>query len=114
MPMVPSNETLVMQRPQKFAVATVTRLLTPIKGEPPMNVGKGRKRNPVVTEMYNHLIVNRNQWFHVNAPITSKKALASMRISLYNRAKKDNMTISTSSLFNEETKMYDLWVMLTA
>lgn len=114
MPMVPSNETLVMQRPQKFAVTTSTKLLTPIKGEPPMHVSKGRKRNPVVTEIYNHLIVNRNQWFHVNAPITSKKTLESIRVSLYNRAKKDNMTISTSSLFNEDTKMYDLWVKLTA
>lgn len=114
MPMVPSAETLVAQRPERFAVSKQTKLLTPIKGEPPVNVGKGRKRNPVVTEMYNHLIVNRNHWFHVNTPITSKKALESMRVSLYNRAKKDNMYISTSSMFNEHTKMYDLWVMLTA
>jgi hypothetical protein len=77
-----------------------------------MNSGKGRRRNPVISTIYNELITNRNEWFHVNIPITSKQQLASLRVSLYTRAKKDNLTISSSSLYNETTKMFDLWVML--
>lgn len=114
MAIVKSNETIVATTPEKFAVAQSTKLLTAIKGEPPVNLSKGRRRNPVITEMYNELIANRNVWFHVNIPITSQKQLASIRTSLYTRARKDNMYTATSSMFNEQTKMYDLWVMLTA
>lgn len=114
MAIVQSTETILSKTPQKFAVSEPTKLLTPIKGEPPVNFGKGRKRNPVITEIYNELLTNRNVWFHVNIPITSQKQLASLRTSLYTRARKDNMYVATSSIFNEKTKMFDLWVQLTA
>lgn len=108
-----SDETILENSPQKFAMNQVSKLLTPIKGEPPVVSGRGRRRNPVITEIYNSLIVNRNVWFHLNIPITSKKQLASIRTSLYNRAKKDGMSTATSSVYNEKTKMFDMWVMLT-
>lgn len=114
MPMIASSETLVSQNPAKFKMAQPTKLLTRINGEPPMNAGKGRRRNPVITAIYNELVSERNVWFHVNIPITDKKQLASIRTSLFARAAKDNLSTATSSVFNEETKMYDLWVMLTA
>ena len=109
----PSVETMIQSNPRKYALAEPTKLLTKIKGEPPMNSGKGRRRNPVITSIYNELITNRNEWFHVNIPITSKQQLASLRSSLCSRALKDNLTLSTSSLFNEATKMFDLWVTLS-
>ena len=112
MAMRPSVETQIETNPRKFAINQPTKLLTKIKGEPPIGSGKGRRRNPVITNIYNELIVNRNEWFHVNIPITSNKQLASIRMSLYARAKKDNLTLSTSSLYNETTKMFDLWVLL--
>lgn len=108
----PSVETLIQSNPRKYALAEPTKLLTRIKGEPPMNSGKGRRRNPVITNIYNELITNRNEWFHVNIPVTSKEQLSSLRVSLYTRAKKDNLTLSTASLYNDTTKMFDLWVML--
>jgi hypothetical protein len=108
----PSVETLIQSNPRKYALAEPTKLLTKIKGEPPMNNGKGRRRNPVITAIYNELITNRNEWFHVNIPVTSKEQLASLRMSLYTRARKDNLTLSSSSLYNETTKMFDLWVLL--
>lgn len=108
----PSVETQIETNPRKFAIAEPTKLLTRINGEPPTASGRGRRRNPVITNIYNELITNRNVWFHVNIPITSKQQLASIRISLYNRAKKDNLTLSTSSLFSDTTKMFDLWVLL--
>lgn len=108
----PSVETLIQSNPRKYALAEPTKLLTRIKGEPPMNTGKGRRRNPVITTIYNELITNRNEWFHVNIPVTSKEQLASIRTSLYTRARKDNLTLSASSLYNEVTKMFDLWVTL--
>lgn len=114
MPIIYSDDTLVSQAPEKFKMNEPSKLLTPIKGEPPVNAGRGRRTNPVVNEIYTSLLTNRNQWFHVNIPLTSNKQLASLRISLYNRAKKDNMSISTTSVFNDKTKMFDLWVMLTA
>jgi hypothetical protein len=107
-----SVESLIHSNPRKYALAEPTKLLTKIKGEPPMNSGKGRRRNPVITAIYNELITNRNEWFHVNIPITSKQQLASFRASLSSRALKDNLTLSTTSLFNEPTKMFDLWVIL--
>lgn len=109
----PSIETQIETNPRKFAIAEPTKLVTFIKGEPPSSSGKGRRRNPVITEVYNSIITNRNAWAHVNIPITNAKQLNSIRTSLYNRAKKDNLRIATSSLFNEKTKMFDLWVMLT-
>ena len=108
----PSVETLIQSNPRKYALAEPTKLLTRIKGEPPMNSGKGRRRNPVITAIYNELITNRNEWFHVNIPVTSKEQLSSLRMSLYTRAKKDNLTLSSSSLYNETTKMFDLWIIL--
>ena len=114
MPMIPSVETQLSQNPRRFAVAEPTKLLTFIKGEPPVNSGRGRRRNPVISEIYNNLIANRNEWAHVNIPVTNKKQLASLRASLTARAAKDNLRISTSSMFNEKTKMFDLWLMLTS
>jgi hypothetical protein len=102
-----------MQNPRKFAIAEPTKLLTFIKGEPPVNSGRGRRRNPVISDIYNSLITNRNEWAHVNIPITNQKQLASLRASLSSRAVKDNLRMQTSSMFNEQTKMFDLWVMLT-
>ena len=108
----PSVETMIQSNPSKYALAEPSKLLTRIKGEPPMNTGKGRRRNPVITSIYSELITNRNEWFHVNIPVTSKQQLASLRVSLYARAKKDNLTLSSTSLYNETTKMFDFWVML--
>lgn len=114
MPIIESNETQFNRNPKKFAAANQpSKLLRRITGEPPMNVGRGKKRNPVISEMYAELLNNRNAWFHVEIPITSKKHLASIRTSLYTRASKDNLHISTTSVFNETTKMYDMWIMLT-
>ena len=108
-----SVESLIQSNPKKYALAEPTKLLTKIKGEPPMNSGKGRRRNPIITAIYNELITNRNEWFHVNIPVTSKQQLASLRASLSSRALKDNLTLSTTSLFNEATKMFDLWIILS-
>ena len=108
-----SVESLIQSNPRKYALAEPTKLITKIKGEPPMNSGKGRRRNPVITAIYNELITNRNEWFHVNIPVTSKQQLASLRASLSSRALKDNLTLSTTSLFNEATKMFDLWIILS-
>jgi len=112
MAMRPSVETQIETNPRKFAITEPTKLLTRINGEPPIGSGKGRRRNPIITNIYNELITNRNVWFHVNIPITSKQQLASIRMSLYFRAKKDNLTLSTSSLYNEKIKMFDLWILL--
>lgn len=113
MPMIPSVETQIQQNPRKFAVAEPTKLLTFIKSEPPVGSGKGRRKNPVITEIYSALLTNRNEWAHVNIPITNKKQLQGIRASLTARAAKDNLRIATASQFNEKTKMIDLWVMLT-
>lgn len=113
MAMVISNETKIEQSPQKFAMHQPSKLLTFIKGEPPIAAGKGRRANPIVTQIYTELLTHRNEWAHVNIPVTSKKQLESLRISFYNRAKKDNLHMSTSSVYNEKTKTFDLWVMLT-
>ncbi len=112
MPMIPSIETQLNQNPRKFAVAQPTKLLTRVS-QPPVGSGKGRKRNPVITAIYAELLNNRNEWFHVNIPLTDKKQVAAIRASLYARAAKDNLTTESVSRFNEDTKMYDLWVMLT-
>jgi len=109
-----STETQAHLAPKRFAIAEPSKILTFLKGEPPVNAGKGRRRNPVITEIYNALIQNRNVWAHINIPITSREQLGSLRATLYSRAKKDNLLTQTSSLFNEKTKMYDFWVMLTS
>ena len=112
MPIIPSTETQVINNPKKFAIAAPTKLLTRVS-QPPLNSGKGRKRNPIVTAIYAELLENRNEWFHVNIPLTDKKQVASLRAGLYARAAKDNLATESVSLFNDETKMYDFWVMLT-
>lgn len=114
MPMITSTETQVFQNPGRFKMAEPTKLLTPIQGEPPIGAGKGRKRNPVISAIYNELVGKRNQWFHVNIPITDKKQLSSLRAALFQRAAKDNLSLSSASVLNEQTKMIDLWIMLTA
>ena len=107
-----SDETKVATQPQKFAMAE-GKAVTFIKGEPPTGI-RGRKSNPVINEIYYSILTNRNVWAHVNIQITSKKQRTSIVASLYNRAKKDNLNLSTRSMFNDRTKTYDLWVMLTA
>jgi hypothetical protein len=113
MAIIESIETQIDRNPRKFAIAEPTKLLTFIKGEPPVNSGKGRRRNPVISELYSNLLTNRNEWAHVNIPVTNQKQLASLRASLSSRAAKDNLRIASASQFNEKTKMIDLWVMLT-
>ena len=113
MAIIESVETQAMRNPKKFAIAEPTKLLTFIKSEPPVGSGKGRRKNPVITEIYSALLTNRNEWAHVNIPITNKKQLGGIRASLTARAAKDNLKIATASQFNEKTKMIDLWVMLT-
>lgn len=111
---IESTETQLTRNPRKFAAADQpTKLLKRITGEPPINAGRGKRRNPVISAMYAELLENRNVWFHVEIPITDKKQLTSIRTSLYTRAYKDNFHVASTSVFNEKTKMYDLWVMLT-
>lgn len=107
-----SDETKVEVSPRKFAINETTKVITFINGEPPSISGRGRRANPVITQIYSSLLTNRNQWAHVNIPITSKKQLESLRLSLYTRAGKDNLTLNTRSMFNDRTKLYDFWVML--
>lgn len=114
MAMTPSTETLLVQSPQRFALSEPGKLVTYLKGEPPHNVGRGRRRNPIISAIYNEIIQNRNVWAHINIMITDKKAKASIIASLYSRASKDNLSLSTSSVFNDRTKMYDLWVMVSS
>lgn len=106
-----SAETQLMTRPQKFAAAQPSKLLTPVDA-PPLNVGRGRRRNPIYTEVYSQLLENRNQWFHVNIPFTTKKECYTFANSLYNRSLKDMLVLSRSTAFNEKTKTWDLWLML--
>lgn len=114
MPIIESTETQLNRNPKKFAaVDQPTKLLKKISGEPPINVGRGKRRNPVISAMYAELLENRNVWFHVEIPVTSKKHLNTIRTSLYTRAYKDNLHVATTSVFNEKTKMFDMWVMLT-
>jgi hypothetical protein len=113
MAIVTSTETQVEFSPQKFAMAEPSKLVTFIKGEPPFNVGRGRRRNPLITAIYNEIVRHRNEWAHVNIPLPDKRAKASVVSSLYCRARKDNLALATSSVFNARTKTYDLWVMIT-
>ncbi len=108
-----SDETRVEQNPARFAIKDTTKVITFIKGEPPTGVGKGRK-NPVITNIYKALTVRRNEWAHVDIAITNAKQKAAIVASLYSRAAKDNLSLSTRSMFNERSKTYELWVMLSA
>jgi len=110
MPMIPSVETQIQNNPQKFAMNESKKLVKFIKNDPPANVGKGRKRNPVATAIYNELIMKRGEWAHVEIALPDKKSKQSIVMSLYNRAKKDNLALESRSLFNDDTQMYDLWV----
>lgn len=108
-----SDETKVELAPRRFALNETTKVVTFINGEPPAVSGKGRRANPVITEIYSNLMTNRGSWAHLNIPITSKKQKASIIAGLYSRAAKDNLSLSTRSLYNERTKLFDLWVMVS-
>lgn len=108
-----SDETKVEQNPARFAIKDATKIVTFIKGEPPTGVGKGRK-NPVITNIYMALAVRRNEWAHVDIAITNSNQKAAIVTSLYSRAAKDNLRLSSRSMFNERSKTYELWVMLSA
>lgn len=105
-----SDETKIHLNPRKFALNEQTRVVTFINGEPPAMSGKGRRANPVIVEIYSQLITSRGQWAHVNIPITSVKQKAAIVAALYARSNKDSLQLSTRSLFNDRTKLYDLWV----
>jgi hypothetical protein len=107
-----SDETTVLRNPSRYAVNEQSKVVTFIEGEPPAVSGRGRRANPVITEIYARIITNRGRWAHINIPITSKKQKVSIVMSLYNRAKKDNLSLSTRSLYNENSKLYDLWVVV--
>lgn len=107
-----SIETQLMTRPQKFAVAEISKLLTPVD-QPPLNVGRGRRRNPIYTAVYSQLLQNRNQWYHVNIAFTTKKECYNFANNLYNRALKDQFILSRSTAYNEKTKTWDLWIQLS-
>lgn len=109
-----SDETQVFRAPQKFAIAQPTKLITFIKGEPPSGAGRGRKRNAINTAIYNSLIERRNEWAHLNVTIKTAKEKASLISSLYTRARKDSLYISSRTLYNETTKTWDVWVKLHA
>lgn len=113
MPILNSDETKVQQNPERFAIKEPSKIVTFIKGEPPTGVGRG-KRNPVITNIYNALTVRRNEWAHVDIPITNAKQKAGIIASLYARARKDNLYISSRSMFNDRSKTWELWVMLSA
>lgn len=108
-----SDETRVQQNPERFAIKEPTKVVTFIKGEPPTGV-RGKKRNPVITNIYNAISVRRNEWAHVDIQITNAKQKAGIVSSLYARARKDNLYISSRSIFNERSKTFELWVMLSA
>jgi hypothetical protein len=108
-----SDETKVQQYPERFAIKEPNKVVTFIKGEPPTGVGRG-KRNPVITNIYNALTTRRNEWAHVDIQITNAKQKASIIAALYARARKDNLYISSRSMFNDRSKTFELWVMLSA
>jgi hypothetical protein len=107
-----SVETQVELTPTKFAINSDMKVLTPIKGDPPVNLSRGRRRDPVLTQIYQQIIADQGQWFHVNISFTNKKQLNSFRGSLIHRARKDAKKLSTASLFNDNTKIFDLWIRL--
>ena len=108
-----SDETRIELAPRKFALNEQTKVVTFITGEPPSISGKGRRANPVIVEIYTSIMTNSKLWAHVNIPITNKKQQASIVAALYQRARKDNLSLSTRSYFNDRTKLIDLWVMVS-
>ena len=108
-----SDETRIQLNPERFAIKEPSKVVTFIKGEPPTGV-RGKKRNPVITNIYNAISVRRNEWAHVDIQITNAKQKAAIIASLYARARKDNLYISSRSMFNERSKTFELWVMLSA
>lgn len=105
-----STETQLAMTPLKFAIDPNMKIATPIKGEPPVGVQRGRKLHPVISKLYNQLYDRRDVWFHVNIQFTNKKQMESFKMSLYNRARKDDEYISSCSVFNDDLKVYELWV----
>jgi hypothetical protein len=108
-----SDETRIQQNPERFAIKEPSKVVTFIKGEPPAGVGRG-KRNPIITNIYNALTLRRNEWAHIDIQITNAKQKAAIIASLYARARKDNLYISSRSMFNDRSKTFELWVMLSA
>ena len=108
-----SDETRIQQNPERFAIKEPSKVVTFIKGEPPTGV-RGKKRNPVITNIYNAISVRRNECAHVDIQITNAKQKAAIIASLYARARKDNLYVSSRSMFNERSKTFELWVMLSA
>lgn len=108
-----SDETRIELAPRKFALNEQTKVVTFIPGEPPSISGRGRRANPIIGEIYTNLMTNRKVWAHVNIPITNRKQQASMVAALYARARKDSLSLSTRSYFNDRTKLIDLWVMIS-
>lgn len=113
MTILKSDETIIEQNPSRFAILQPGKIVTFIKGEPPTG-RKGKRANPVIIQIYTSLIVRRNEWAHVDIAITNAKQKASIIAALYIRARKDNLYLSSRSLFNEQTKTYELWVMVSA
>ncbi len=109
-----SDETRVMQNPSRFAILDMNKLVTFIKGEPPTISGRGKKANPVISNIYSALIIRRNEWAHIDIAFTSLKQKASFMSSLIHRATKDNLFVSGRSMFNEKTKTFELWVKVTS
>jgi len=107
-----STETQLATRPQKFAANQNTKILTRVDA-PPFHVGRGRKRSPLVSLAYAELLENMNTWFHVNIPFATKKEMTNFATNLYNRSQKDNLSLSRSTAYNEVTKTYDLWILLS-
>lgn len=86
--------------------------LTPIAGSPPVETGIGRRRNPVYSSIYSHLISHKNTWFYVEITFDSPKSIQRFRGAIYSRAKKDSFTFTSASSYNEKSNSYDFWVML--
>lgn len=107
-----SGETQVLQRPERFAISQPSKLVTFLKGEPPVGAGRGRKRNAINTQIYNTLLEHRNEWAHINVTIKSVKEKASLIASIYARARKDNLYVSSRTLYNDLTKTWDVWLNL--
>lgn len=108
-----SDESRIITNPQRFAITQNTKVVTFIQGEPPTGM-RGKRANPVINAIYGQLLTNRGIWAHVNIQITNKKQLGSIISSLNYRVNKDNLYLSTRTMLNDETKTYELWVMVTA
>lgn len=107
-----STATQLIKRPERFGITDVTKLMTPVDSFP-LGAGRGRKRSSVATQMYAHLIENINQPFHINIPFATRKEADNFAANLYNRARKDGLTISRC-IVQDETKAnsWNLWLQL--